>query len=53
MCLHSAYEVGGVVYSSDLSRPAQRLTVGAGPPESDPIPAGWTASTEPKGASHG
>ncbi|WP_400998449.1 hypothetical protein [Agromyces sp. GXQ0307] len=44
MCLHSAYEAGGVVYARDLA--AAALSVG---PTSSTEPA----STEPKGTDHG
>jgi|GEM_PF-2826178 len=44
MCLHSAYEAGGVVYARDLATAV--LAIG---PTSSTAPA----STEPKGTEHG
>ncbi len=44
MCLHSAYEAGGVVYARDLATGV--LSVG-------PTSATESASTESKGTDHG
>ncbi len=44
MCLHSAYEAGGVVYARDL---ATAVRSGGATSSTEP------ASTEPKGTDHG
>ncbi len=44
MCLHSAYEAGGVVYARDLATEV---------PSVGPTASTEPASTEPKGRDHG
>lgn len=52
MCLHSAYEVGGVVHSRDLPPVALRDSAAAAPAVPR-TPTSAIASNESRGADHG